>query len=777
MAYSYTNDPPTYGSNGFSRGQVEAETTLEEARKKHENELQNIKTQNAITFAELQRRKVKEIADFNISQINDLANKRQQLYAKYEDQVRKGILTDAEAQKKALDELAIYAKDLNLQTVKDNWAARKKAIDDEYKYLDKKDKQKRKDNRKQLEKERKEAYNEIVKAGGSHLEAMSSTGKISKEAVKEAVTGKETTDRISNVLINGLKQMFENTIQTYGQYQAKVNTRLQGSGKYWQGTFGIESLLSGAVGATPWLKTQVLMDNVIKATEQGIAFNIEQRAFLQTISENIASTFDAFDSNLMRIVRLQQADSTAARLGLEADLTRFLNSYFQDTSYLNNAFDSVSSNLIEATSLMSAEQAVAFEYQVQKWLGSLASVGFGDSALSAISQALGYLGSGNVSSLAGSEAMQNLLVMSASRAGLNYSQLLIDGLNESNTNKLLESMVKYLEEIAESDNKVVKSQYAQIFGMNVSDLTAVKNLSSSVGKIAKSTLSYNSAIGELYSQMMQLPTRLSMGGMLQNLMDNVNYSVGSSIAGNPVTYALWQITSMIEDLTGGIALPTFSVMGNSVDLNTTVTNLMRAGIVGVSTLGAIGDVISGATNTLAPVGMLAKLGILGGSAKKNRGTGLTRLKSLGGLSSSYQSNSSGNDFYDQTLEKSQETIENIKEENESTDITLNDLHEYMLSVFDPKMTEIERLVALLAGQKTESSTWGSFTSSKSGETYFGTSVKVIETEEYKNKNAVISNINSNVSSIKNLLESVINGNGVIHTQSANPMNNIPTGLS
>lgn len=282
------------------------------------------------------------------------------------------------------------------------------------------------------------------------------------------------------------------------------------------------------------------MDNVIKATEQGIAFNIEQRAFLAGISENIASTFDAFDSNLSRIIRLQQADSTAARLGLEASLTKFLNSQFSDTSYLNNVFDSVSANLLEATAVMSAEKAVGFEYQIQKWLGSLVSVGFSESAAGQIASALGMLGSGNVSGLASNTALQNLIVMSASRAGLNYSDLLVKGLDESNTNKLMQSMVTYLQEIADSDNKVVKSQYAQIFGMNVSDLAAVKNLIGQVNSIAKNTLNYSSAVNELYDQLtwQTMTERIGVPGMLQNMMENMNYMTGINVASNPITYAL-----------------------------------------------------------------------------------------------------------------------------------------------------------------------------------------------------------------------------------------------
>ena len=130
-------------------------------------------------------------------------------------------------------------------------------------------------------------------------------------------------------------------------------------------------------------------------------------------------------------------------------------------------------------------------------------------------------------------------------------------------------------------------------------------------------------------------------------MENNNYRLGQGIASNPVTYALWQITDMIEDVTGGIALPTLSVMGNMVDLNTTVTNLMRAGIVGVSSLATIGSIISGVGNTINPSNMLASLGISRTAAKQtNRGSGLNRrLRSSGVSSSTLIGNTAADDYY------------------------------------------------------------------------------------------------------------------------------------
>ena len=113
-------------------------------------------------------------------------------------------------------------------------------------------------------------------------------------------------------------------------------------------------------------KTSSMLESLNELVAQGIAFNLEQRAFLDTLGEKIATTFDVANSSLLRIVKLQQADSTASRLGMEAYLTRYFNEMFQDTQYLSSTFDNVTAALLEATSQMQTKQSVEFEYIVQK---------------------------------------------------------------------------------------------------------------------------------------------------------------------------------------------------------------------------------------------------------------------------------------------------------------------------------------------------------------------------------------------------------------------------
>ena len=456
-----------------------------------------------------------------------------------------------------------------------------------------------------------------------------------------------------NQTLNALTGELNTLMNFYANYQTKVNARIQGAGKTYA---QMENLMTTAVGVQPYIKNQNMVQNLADLVDSGIAYNVELRAFIQTMRDNIATTFDATNGTLLRLIRLQQSDSTAARLGLEASLTRYFNSMYQNTEYLSNAFDNVSAALIEASSTMSNDRAIQFEYQVQKWLGSLYGVGLSDSTVSGLAEAIGYLGSGNISALSGSK-FQNLLVMAAARAGMNYSDLLIRGLDSASTNTLLESMVEYLKEIAGGTNQVVKSQLGEVFGVNISDLTAALNLNTAaIRNISGKSMNYASSVAELMYQMQMMPTRMSSAVMLDNLWNNLMWSMSSSVASNPILYSMWKVTDMIQQQTGGINIPTIGgwAMGNGtqIDLETSVENLIKLGIVGIGSLGMIGDLVSGLSSSAIPASMLFKMGFSQsiGNLQSLGGRGLN--SALSGLSTSstvYAGNAEGSDIYQSAL--------------------------------------------------------------------------------------------------------------------------------
>lgn len=751
MANYNTGTDNRYSSRGGSLR--DAEKTWEETYQEHQ---QKLAKETISLYAKVSKEAKNDLEKlFKISKdaVTDISRYRTQQLEKYKSKYGDTIT----AIKKAEVDAITYANKLRRDGVAREFKEYKAQLAEQVK-------QKKKSNtqaNKELRAAQKQTARQMRDAGASYAEIMKETGKLSVKGVAGTIFSKDTLNSITNHLVNGLKSAFDSTIQTYGQYQSKVNTRLQGSGITWNGSSGIEATMKNAVGVTPYVKLQSVMDNVVKATEAGIAYNIEQRAFLQTISENIADTFNAFDSNLLRIIRLQQSDSTAARLGMEAGLTNFYNSLFSDSSYLNSAYDTVSQNLTEALSTMSTQEGVAFEYTIQKWLGSLYSVGASDSAISKISQALGYLASGNVSALASDSSMQSLLAMAATRANLNYGSLM-GNLSATTTNTLLESMVEYLAEIAEGTNNVVKSEYAGIFGMTISDLKAVANVSSSISNIADSFMSYGDAYKELTSQMGQISSRMSVAGLLNNTFSNFNYNTATGIAGNPALYALWQVTSMIEDLTGGIALPTVSVLGNSVDLNTTVTNLMRTGIVGAGTLSGIGAIISGISSLGNPSSMLTRLGITGTASTQSRGTGLLRKARGSSISSStYAGNMDSSAYYTGALTAADETVNTTisAKKAEATEIAIGDIHQYLLSVFDPKITAIEQMIASFGGYGYETEAWGNYKTADSS-MYQASRVTLTEnvSDAVESKAKVLDDLKQTTVKIYDLLDSVVSGN-------------------
>lgn len=410
---------------------------------------------------------------------------------------------------------------------------------------------------------------------------------------------KELGQVITNTINKGLNQI-NVAIEDVTSHRTGIMARLQGIGG---GEYDYEGLLDTVgknLAVSPYITQKAFMKKLDEAVDKGIAYNVEQRAFLNTIKDDISTTFDAFDSSLLRLIRLQQADSTAARLGMEAALTRTLNSVFTDTSYLSDMYDNISAAIVESEALMTRNAATEFEYVVQKWMGALYSLGASNELVSQVAQGLNYIGTGNVQALASNSPLQTLFAMSASKSGLDYADLLVKGLDASNTNKLLKSMVEYLKEIAEDNrnNNVVKSAYGDLYNMSLADMRAITSLTEGdISSIYSQNMSYSDMQGSLASQFNAISKRLSTGEMIKNVIDNFIYSTGSEIAQNAITYTLWQVTDLIENATGGIHLPAISVFGNMVDLSAfTIEGMMKTGLVGLATLGQIGNIVSSIGN-------------------------------------------------------------------------------------------------------------------------------------------------------------------------------------
>ena len=411
--------------------------------------------------------------------------------------------------------------------------------------------------------------------------------------------------------------------------------------------------------------------------DQGVAYNVEQRAFLSTISDKIANTFNAFDANLLRLIRLQQADTTAARLGMEASLTKFLNGIFQDTSYLNDVYDQVSAALLDANASMTRDMSAQFEYIVQKWLGSLSSVGMSSETINQIATGLNYLATGDVTNLASNTQLQTLMAMSASKAGISYADMLIKGLDASTTNKLLEGMMSYLKEIAEnSDNQVVRAAYGDVFNLSMSDMKAISNLTQSdISKISQQTLSYGGMESELNTQFVKLLSRTSLTEMMGNLYNNAVFGVAEDMINNPVTYTMMKMLTFMEDNNIDMAIPFVNAMGFGLDPNTSVQDIMNLGI-------QLAGAMSLITNTFAGLGSLGGLNLNSWGAQEYTSRGSVNAFTMGAASgdttqSTYVATANSSDMKNSSLNAVTDDAEETKKitnKNTKSEHTFDDFY-------------------------------------------------------------------------------------------------------
>ena len=538
--------------------------------------------------------------------------------------------------------------------------------------------------------ELKDAQDEVIAANKAlaiskkeeRSNALASWGSNLKESFTKTFTSTEAKDvEARSKAMAAFTEKANNEISRYiddaMSHRRKVMARLQGVGGGEYDYDALLNLVSNNLAASPFVKQQDYLNNLDKAVAAGIAYNVEQRTFLATISESISDTFDAFNSELLRLIKLQQSDSTAARLGMEAAIQRGLNNAFSDSSYMTSQYQNVSGALLGAESLMSRNEAVEFEYMVQKWLGALYSLGLSDSSVNMIASAINALGTGDVTTLANSP-MQTLFAMAASRSGnLDYAKALTNGLNASGINDLMKSMVEYLQQIAEeSGNNVVKSAYKDLYQISLSDLKAVSSLTNKeIENIYNQSLGYSGAEGELNKQLSNLSKRFSIGEMTQNLIANFKYGIGSDIASSPAQYITWELADLIKSTTGGIHLPAISVMGNMVDLSAfTIEGLMQTAMVGISTISQLGSIIKGLGSWLNP-----SLSVWGGTETTTRGgflettSGFSRQTSQ----SQYVGSSSAEDMRNETLSSATEDAQDVADitnANADTEYTFDDFY-------------------------------------------------------------------------------------------------------
>lgn len=471
----------------------------------------------------------------------------------------------------------------------------------------------------------------------------------------KGITSKIASSKVGQIALNAGNQLFgeastaiDNALEQFRGYTSNIATRLSGNTDTFNTMVGRVSeatAFNGAVSASS------VVNNLNALVSSGIAYNVELRAYLATATDKIATTFDVFDSNLLRLIRLQKHDTTAAYMGMEATLTDLFNETFKDTSFLNKGglSDAITGSILEATSQMGYSEGLEFQYSVQKWLGALSESGASDSFVSTLANALNMLGTGDVNGLANNSQMQSLLALAANNAGLNYSDLLIGGLNATNTNTLMYSLLNYLGNVSSvsSGNNVLRNAFGNVFGFGMSDVRAIQNLlSGQASTIYNSSLSYGGAEGKTSSQLQTMLDRTSVYDRINTTIDNMLYNIGSAVATNELFSGLWTGAGLLEKL-----------LGNPKIAGVDIFKLAKLGIAGFggggqALLNAFSAMGAGGTDSL---GLSGLQGILSGGGNQYvlgdntfDGSNLMSLKTISGISVSDTKNT--NDIYEQLSE-------------------------------------------------------------------------------------------------------------------------------
>ena len=502
----------------------------------------------------------------------------------------------------------------------------------------------------------------------------------------------EAATKAFGVFVSAGTESVNNAMSLFQGKASAINTRLQGTGK----TFTqMNELFEKNLAASPYVKYSDAIEELATLVDMGIAYNVEQRAFLNTISDKIATTFDAHSSAMLQIIRLQREDSTIYRLGAEAELTSYFNERFKDSSYMSDLYDTVSQTILGSVAQLGTAGGAEYEYNLQKWFGSLYSLGMSSSTITNLASAINMLATGDVSGVAGS-GLQNLLVMAANQGNLPFGELLKQGVNASNVDVLMSNIVSYWSQLATSDNQVVKKQLGDLFGLSMSDMMAIRNVTQAdVKSILGEQFAYEDANKVIQEQLGQVSSRMHISELINNAFSNAVAGIGTEIASSPGMAATWLVNNMIKQATGGINIPFVSALGSGTDLNTDLNSLINLGMVGVGTIGQIGNIISSIQNQ----GGLSLSDWGGEKTMDSRGEGLAGIVSgvrAGTSQTSVIANASGQDIYDLSLNQAYEgvdkTISGVKPDSAEK------LQKAITDSIDPNIqTILELLRAVISG--------------------------------------------------------------------------------
>ena len=393
------------------------------------------------------------------------------------------------------------------------------------------------ENQKKLHEQDKKNAKELSDARIAKLTEEHKLSEASAELVKQKLS--ETYESLTTNLgdtVKGITDKLDNVMSNYISKQQAIAAHLVGSNATLN---DVSNNLNNALAGQGLVKQESVYNNLSKLVNEGIVYNVEQRAFLQTLSDDMNLIFDANNGSLTRLIRLQSTDLTSYRMAIQYDLQTFLNQNYSTSEYIKDAFTNVSESLLETQSLLSSSEGIALESTLQTILGSYYSLGGSTSTVTSLAKAINSLGSGDISELG--SGISNLILMGVAQAGLDYGNILNGGLNAQETSEIMNNVISYMSSMySGTESNVVRNQLAKAFGVTVSDLVAA----SKTPKVEGSVSADISNLLSSYSDIVPASTKIS------NFMNNWLYSWGTNIASNPLALGSYEAEKLVSSTLG-----------------------------------------------------------------------------------------------------------------------------------------------------------------------------------------------------------------------------------
>jgi hypothetical protein len=490
-------------------------------------------------------------------------------YEKKEIDIKKAL------EKKRLEEESAYATKLEERTV-----AKRKLIATQIEDL--------KDERVKLREETSTVLqkNRLALEEASNKKSSEALEKASKAMAHNYELLASVPSKIMDTMTKGVNEY----MGAFSKYFTAIEVGLLGTGRSYDSA---KSMIDRVVGLNPVVRQTEVLERLEEYIKSGVIRDAELRATLSTIGTKITNTFNSLDPTLLSLTKILKEDTTIARLGMETALTRYMAGEYEDTTYFaDNTNEYVSAQLLQAMSQMGRDQGLALEYSVQKWLGSFVSVGVSEETAKKIADGIGYLTSGNIEGLTSNTSLLNLLLGAANNGGVDIASILQNGANASTIDKLMQGLYAQMLDIEASDNQVVKSQYANLYGMSISDITAMNNLTQAqVDANLTENLGASDMAKLTEQELKSAISRVATSTLIENAIDNVMSIVGENIASNAGMSIMWQLADMVTQA-GGISVPGVLALGTGLSQIPDVDQIAKLGLLTGSVLGSIGDVIA-----------------------------------------------------------------------------------------------------------------------------------------------------------------------------------------